>query len=45
VSRDALCKVTRISSETLDNLLRALVTARQVVVVKAGGRLVYPAAM
>ena len=45
VSRDTLCKVMRTSPETLENFLRALVAARQVVVVKVGGRLVYRAAM
>ena len=45
VSRDALCKVIQISPETLEELLRALIIARQVVVVQVRGQLVYRAAM
>jgi hypothetical protein len=37
VSRDALGKVVRTSPESRESLLRALVLARQVVVVKVGG--------
>ncbi len=45
VSRDALLKVIGVSPETLEELLRALVVARQVVVVKVGGEWRYRAAM
>lgn len=41
VSRDALLRVSQISPETLESMLMALITARQVVVVKVGGELVY----
>ena len=41
VSKDRLCKVIGSSPETLESMLRALVTARQVMVVKVGGELVY----
>jgi hypothetical protein len=44
-SLNRLSKVTRISPDVLDNLLRALLTARQVVVVSVGGELVYRAVM
>jgi hypothetical protein len=37
VSLEQLRKVVRASPETLENLLRALVTAGQVVVVRVGG--------
>jgi len=43
VSRDTLLRGVRTSSETLENLLRALVTARQVAVVQAGGEMRYRA--
>ncbi len=43
VSRDRLLKVTRISPDVLDSLLWALVVSGQVVMVKAGGRMVYGA--
>ena len=45
VSRDALLRVIGTSPETLENMLRALVTARQVVMVRVGGEMVYRAAM
>jgi len=45
VSRDDLHKVVRISPETLDELLRALVSAGQVVVVKVNGQRVFRAVM
>ena len=45
VSREGLEKVVRISPETLNELLRALIAAGQVVVVKVGGQMVYRAAM
>jgi hypothetical protein len=41
VSRQGLEEVLRISSDTLEDLLRALVAAGQVVVVKVNGQLVY----
>jgi predicted transcriptional regulator len=44
VSREDLEKVLRFSSETLDDVLRGLIVAGQVVVVKVGGRIVYRAA-
>ena len=44
-SREGLEKVVRISPETLDELLRALVSAGQVVVVKLNGQRVFRAAM
>ena len=43
VSLDRLCKVIGSSRETIQSMLRALVRARQVVVVKVGGELVYRA--
>ncbi len=45
VSRDDHHKVVRISPETLDELLRALVSAGQVVVVKVNGQRVFRAVM
>jgi hypothetical protein len=45
VSRETLLRVLRISPETLELLLRALVTAGQVVVVQAGGEVRYRAAV
>jgi hypothetical protein len=45
VSRDALLRLIRISPETLENLLRALVVAGQVMVVQVGGERRYRAAM
>jgi hypothetical protein len=45
VSREELEKVARISPDALDELLRALVSAGQVVVVKVGGKRVFRAAM
>ena len=45
VSRDGLERVVRISPDTLDELLRALVSAGQVVVVKVNGQRVFRAAM
>jgi sulfur carrier protein ThiS len=45
VSCDDLHKVVRISPETLDELLRALVSAGQVVVVKVNGQRVFRTAM
>ncbi len=45
VSRDGLEKVVRISSDALDELLRALLSAGQVVVVQVNGQRVYRAAM
>ena len=45
VSLDRLSKVIGSSRETIQSMLRALVTARQVVVLKVGGELVYRAAM
>jgi hypothetical protein len=44
VSHDRLRKVVRLSPETLTDVLRALIVARQVVVVKVNGRRVYRAA-
>ncbi len=43
VTRDALLRVIRVSPETLESMLRALVAARQVAAVKVGGELVYKA--
>ena len=43
ISREGLEKVVRISPKTLEQLLNALVTAGQVVVVKVGGERVYRA--
>ncbi len=45
VSREELEKVARISPDALDELLRALVSAGQVVIVKVNGQRVYRAAM
>ena len=45
ISFDNLRRVARISPETLDELLRALVSAGQVVVVKVNGQRVFRAAM
>ena len=45
VSLDQLRKVVRASPETLDNMLRGLLTAGQVTVLKVGGELVYRTAM
>jgi hypothetical protein len=44
-SRDALPRLIRISPEALENLLRALAAAGQVMVVKVGGERVYRAVM
>ena len=44
VTLDGLGKVLRLSSETLQDLLKALVTAGQVTVVKVNGEMVYRAA-
>ena len=43
VSRDRLSKVVGSSRETIQSMLRGLVTARQVVVVKVNGEMVYRA--
>jgi hypothetical protein len=43
ISREALEKVVRISPEVLDGLLRALVSAGQVVVLKMNGQMVFRA--
>ena len=43
VSRQSLEKVLNISPDVLDDLLRALITSGQVVVVSVGGRMVYKA--
>ncbi len=43
VSHDALLKLIQTSPETLESMLRALMAARQVVMVKVGGELVYKA--
>jgi hypothetical protein len=45
VSRDALLRSIKTSPETLETLLRALVTARQVTVVQAGGEMRHRATM
>jgi hypothetical protein len=45
ISRDDLGKVLHLSAETLEDLLKGLVAAGQVVVVSIGGRMVYRAAM
>ena len=45
VSRDQLRKVIQASPETIQSMLRALITTRQVVVVKVGGEMVYRATM
>ena len=44
VSLDRLRKVVRLSPESLDDVLRALIAARQVVVLKVNGERVYRAA-
>jgi len=43
VSRDDLARTLRLPPRILDDLLRALVTTGQVVMLKAGGRMVYRA--
>jgi hypothetical protein len=43
ISLDGLRRVCGLSPETLDNLLRALITAGQVTVVKVSGERVYRA--
>jgi sulfur carrier protein ThiS len=45
VSREDLEKTLRLSSETLDDILKGLIVAGQVVVVSVGGQLVYRAAI
>jgi len=45
VSRDDLHKVARVSPDTLDELLRALMAAGQVRMLKVGGQIVFRAAM
>jgi len=45
VSREGLEKVARISPDALDELLRALVSAGQVRMLKVSGRMVFRAAM
>jgi len=45
VSLDRLCAVIGSSRETLEAMLRGLVTARQVVMLRVGGELRYRAAM
>jgi len=45
VSRDGLEKVARISPDALDELLRALVSAGQVTLLKVNGQIVFKAAM
>ena len=45
ISRDGLEKVLRIPSETLDDLLRALVSAGQVKVLKVNAEMVFRATM
>ncbi len=45
VSPDRLSKVIGSSRETIESMLRALLVARQVAVVKVNGKLVYRAAM
>ena len=45
VSRDDLRRVVRISPETLDELLRALVSAGQVRILKVNGQILFRAAM
>jgi hypothetical protein len=44
ISLDHLCKVVRISPESLDDLLRALVSSGQVTILKFNGQLLYRAA-
>jgi hypothetical protein len=41
ISRDDLARVLRLCPERLEDLLRGLVVAGQVVVVSVGGRIVY----
>jgi hypothetical protein len=41
VSRDDLARALQVPPETLESLLRGLVVARQVVVVKVGGEMRY----
>lgn len=43
ISRQDLEKVVRLSHETMEDLLRAMVAAGQVVVLKVGGQIVYRA--
>jgi len=45
VSRDHLRRIARISPETLDELLRALVSVGQVRMLKVNGQMVFRAAM
>jgi hypothetical protein len=45
VSRDDLARTIRLPPRILDDLLRALVTTGQVVMLKVGGRTVYRAAV
>jgi sulfur carrier protein ThiS len=45
ISREDLERVLQLSPETLDDVLRGLITAGQVVVVSVGGRIVYRSAM
>ena len=45
ISRDDLSKIVRISPDTLENLLRALITAGQVMVLKVNGQMVFRAVM
>ena len=44
ISRHDLAKVLRLSPDTLENLLRAMVVAGQVVMLKVDGQIVYRAA-
>jgi len=44
ISRDDLARTLRLPPRILDDLLRALVTTGQVVLLKVGGRTVYRAA-
>ncbi len=44
ISRDDLARTLRLPSRILDDLLRALVTTGQIVMLKVGGRTVYRAA-
>ena len=45
ISLDRLCRLTHISPDTLDDLLRALITTGQVVMLKINGQMVYRATM
>ena len=45
VSREGLERVARISSDALDELLRALITTGQVRMLKVNGQMVFRAAM